>query len=101
MFWWQTKRGIDETRFIDSLPVEGYLGGKKVMILRVEKRKIRTKTDGNRIQKLSYANEQQLENKLWLFCDFRDRFVLDIRNSKVTLRGKYQKWRLVLNSFIL
>lgn len=37
---------------------------KKVRILRYEKRKIRTKTDGKRIQKLSYVVEQQLENKL-------------------------------------
>ena len=37
---------------------------KKVRILREEKRKIWNKKDGQRIQKLSYAIEQQLENKL-------------------------------------
>lgn len=37
---------------------------KKVRILRVEKRKIWNKIDGQRIQKLSYAIEKQLENKL-------------------------------------
>lgn len=36
----------------------------KVRILREEKRKIWNKKDGQRIQKLSYAIEQQLENKL-------------------------------------
>ena len=37
---------------------------KKVRILRVKKRKIWNKKDGQRIQKLSYAIEQLLENKL-------------------------------------